>query len=61
MWKIIQIFDGDYGCEELVPGAKPKVSVTLENERGEQKYISVEDEWLVENHLDMGSEWPEEM
>ena len=61
MWKIIQIFDGDYGCEELVPGAKPKVSVTLENERGEQKYISVEDEWLVENNLDIGSKWPEEM
>ena len=61
MWKIIQIFDGDYGCEELVPGAKPKVSVTLEDERGEQKYISVEDEWLVENNLDIGSKWPEEM
>ena len=61
MWKIIQIFDGDYGCEELVPGAKPKVSVTLENERSEQKYVSVEDDWLVENNLDIGSEWPEEM
>ena len=61
MWKIIQIFDGDYGCEELAPGAKQKVSVTLENEYGKQKYISVEDEWLVENNLDIGSEWPEEM
>lgn len=61
MWKIVQIFDGDYGCEELLPGAKPKVSITLENERGEQKYISVEDEWLVENNLDVGSEWLEEM
>lgn len=57
----MQIFDGDYGCEELVPGAKTKVSVTLENERGEQKYISAEDEWLVENNLDIGSEWPKEM
>lgn len=28
MWKIVQIFDGEYGCEELVP----EVSVTLENE-----------------------------
>ena len=37
MWKIIQIFDGDYDCEELAPGAKPKVSVTLENEHGKQK------------------------
>ena len=59
MWKIIQIFDGDYGCEELAPGAKPKVSVTLENEHGGQKYISVEDEWLVENNLDVGSGWLE--
>ena len=57
----MQIFDGDYGCEELVPGATPKVSVTLENERSEQKYVSVEDDWLVENDLDIGSEWPEEM
>ena len=55
----MQIFDGDYGCEELVQGAKPKVSVTLESKSGEQKYISVEDEWLVENNLDIGSEWPE--
>lgn len=60
MWKIVQIFDGEYGCEELVPGAKPKVSVTLENETGEQKYVSVEDEWLIENHLDEGSIWPKE-
>lgn len=61
MWKIIQIFDGDYGCEELDLRAKPKVSVTLENEHGEQKYISVEDDWLVENNLDIDSEWLEEM
>ncbi len=39
----MHIFDGDYGCEELAPGARPKVSVTLENENGEQKYKSVED------------------
>ena len=60
MWKIIQIFDGEYGCEEMVLGAKPKVSVTLENEVHEQKYVSVEDEWLINNHLDEGSIWPEE-
>ncbi len=60
MWKIIQIFDGEYGCEELVSGEKPKVSVTLESENHEQKYVSVEDEWLIENHLDVGSIWPKE-
>ena len=58
MWKIKQIFDGEFGCEELAPGEKPKVSVTLENEAGEEKYVSVEDEWLLENRLDVGSIWP---
>lgn len=61
MWKIVQIFDGDYGCEELVPGAKPKVSVTLENESGERRYRSAEDDWLLANGFDVGSIWlPEE-
>ena len=58
MWKIKQIFDGEFGCEELAPGEKPKVSVTLVNEAGEGKYVSVEDEWLLENGLDVGSIWP---
>ena len=58
MWKIKQIFDGEIGCEELAPGEKPKVSVTLVNEAGEEKYVSVEDEWLLENGFDVGSIWP---
>ena len=58
MWKIKQIFDGDFGCEELAPGEKPKVSVTLVNEAGEEKHVFVEDEWLLENGLDVGSIWP---
>ena len=36
-WKIKHIFDGDYGCEERLPGEGPKVSVTLVNESGEEK------------------------
>ena len=32
MWKIKHIFDGEYGCEELTEGQRPKVSVTLINE-----------------------------
>ncbi|MCR5605024.1 MAG: hypothetical protein K6G27_15165 [Lachnospiraceae bacterium] len=60
MWKIVQIFDGEYGCEELAPGEKPKVSLTLENEDSEQKYLTVEDEWLTENNLNVGDIWPKE-
>lgn len=59
MWKIKQIFDGDYGCEELKPGEKPKVSVTLINDNNEERYVAVEDEWLTDRNLDVGDEWPE--
>ena len=55
MWKIKHIFDGDY--EERNPNEAPKVSVTLINEDNEEKIISVEDQWLIENNLDEGDEW----
>ena len=58
MWKIKQIFDGDFGCEELAPGEKPKVSVTLENEEGQTKFISVEDAWLMDRGFNIGDGWP---
>lgn len=58
MWKIKQIFDGDFGCEELAPGERPKVSVTLENEEGQTKLVFVEDAWLSDNGLNVGDAWP---
>ncbi len=57
MWNIEEIFDGSYGCEELLPGEKPKVSVKLVNENGDEKYVYVEDDWLIEHGLDIGSVW----
>lgn len=54
MWKIKQIFDGDYGCEELAEGQTPRVSVMLVDEAGAKKYITVEDKWLTDNGLDEG-------
>ena len=59
-WTIRQIFDGDYGCEERQPGQGLKVSVTLVKEdTGIEKYVSVEDNWLRDRGLDVGSVWPE--
>ena len=51
MWKIKHIFDGEYGCEELTEGQRPKVSVTLINEKEEETCFSVEDSWLTEHGL----------
>ena len=59
MWKIKQIFDGDYGCEERQPGEPAKVTVYLEDENGNEKAVRAEDDWLIENNLDEGSIWPE--
>ena len=59
MWKIKQIFDGDYGCEELAPGQTPSVSVTLVIPTGEEQHVLVGDAWLVERGLDEGSVWVE--
>ena len=58
MWKIRHIFDGDYGCEGLLPGHSPRVSVTLVDEEGNERYVSVEDAWLTEQGLDVGDNWP---
>ena len=60
MWKIKQIFDGEYGCEEPEENGETKVSVMLENEAGERKYITVNDSWLVKMGLDEGISWPED-
>lgn len=51
MWKILNIFDGDYGCEELKDGETPKVTVTLEDENGNRRFFSVKDSFLYEKTL----------
>lgn len=56
MWTIKQIFDGDYGCEETEENGM--VSVTLGNENGEERWVSVKDAWLTEMSLDIGNKWP---
>ncbi len=61
MWRIKQIFDGEYGCEERPDGEKAKCVVTLENELGEKRELRVYDDWLKENHLEEGSEWTAEL
>ena len=55
MWRIKQIFDGEYGCEERSDEEKARCVVTLENERGERRELSVYDDWLKEKHLEEGT------
>ena len=55
MWKVKQIFDGEYGCEERQKKEKMKCLVTIEDEQGNVKSFTAEDEWLTNNHIDEGS------
>ena len=61
-WTIRHVFDGDFGCEERPAGQEGlMVSVTLENETGEKRYVTVADEWLRARGLDVGSTWPKDI
>lgn len=47
MWKLKQIFDGEYGCEERQPGEKEKGLVILTNEEGEEKTFEANEDWIA--------------
>ena len=55
MWKIKQIAEADFGCEERMPGEKLKCLVILEDESGNVRCLETEDEWLTEQGLNEGS------
>lgn len=52
---------GTMAVKNCSQGRSPSVSVTLVDDEGNEKYVSVEDDWLTENRLDIGSEWPKEI
>ena len=49
------------GCEGRLPGQLPQVSVTLTDEKGNERYVSAEDAWLTEQGLEVGDHWPCEL
>lgn len=47
MWKLKQIFDGEYGREERQPGDKEKCFVIFTNEAGEEKSFAANEDWIA--------------
>lgn len=60
MWKIKNIFESDYGCEERMPGEPDTVIVIIESDDGQISQFEVADDWLQTQGLDEGDEWPDE-
>lgn len=57
MWKVKKILEGDYGCEELMPGESRKAVVYLVSDEGEEMQLLIDDDWLYEKDVVEGSIW----
>jgi len=61
MWRVSRIDEADYGCEERMPGEPLMVLVTIESDDGRECSFMCADEWLTQNSIDEGDEWPEDI
>ena len=57
MWIVKRILEGDYGCEERMPGEPKNAIVYLVDENGNVVQKLVDEDWLYENDVVEGSEW----
>lgn len=61
MWTVKQLQEADYGCEERMPGEPLKTLVVLESDDGIVCQFEVADEWLINQGIEEGNEWPEDI
>lgn len=50
-YKILKIYDDDYGCEGIPEGQEPMCSVLIQDSEGNESWIKLSDEYLTENNL----------
>ena len=61
MWTVKQLQEVDYGCEERMLGEPLKTLVVLESDDGIVCQFEVADEWLINQGIEEGDEWPEDI
>ncbi len=61
MWTVKQLQEADYGCEERMLGEPLKTLVVLESDDGIVCQFEVADEWLINQGIEEGDEWPEDI
>lgn len=61
MWIVKKLQEADYGCEERMPGEPLKTLVVLESDDGRVCQFEVADEWLINQEIEEGDEWPEDI
>ena len=53
-YKILKIYDDDYGCEGVPEGQEPMCSVLIQDSHGNEHWIKLSDAYLTENNLNEG-------
>ena len=54
-WKILHIYEDDYGCEGIPEDGELMCSVLVRNADGEEKWLKIADKWLTDNEVTVGS------
>ena len=55
-WIVKRIQEDDYGCVERPDNRKVTVLVTLTDEKGQERLLRVEDDWLYAPQMSRGTE-----
>ena len=53
-YKILKIYDDNYGCEGVPEGQEPMCSVLIQDSQGNERWIKLSDEYLTDNNLNEG-------
>ena len=53
-YKILKIYDDDYGCEGVPEDQEPMCSVLIQDSKGNEQWVKLSDTYLTENNLSEG-------
>lgn len=48
-YKILKIYDDDYGCEGVPEGQEPMCSVLIQDSQGNEQWVKLSDKYLTNN------------
>lgn len=53
-YKVLEIFDEDYGCEGIEEGEEPMCNIVLSDSNGNRKIIKLSERYIAEKKISEG-------
>lgn len=50
-YKVLEIFDEDYGCEGVADGSEPMCNIVLSDNNGNRKIMKLSEQYIVEKMI----------